>query len=229
MIYHILNGDGLASKFDLPGEGIICRETLISGNIKADNLSDFWKLRADFIQDEFGNSDYFEKVVSEFEKLNFITENDEVNLWFGNDAFCQVNMWFCLSLLFGTPTKVYRIFPDSEGWDCNFKDLEKCSANRQPLTIENIKLGADLWKAFSKNDLQSLKELSKTETKTFLKLDEVCLALIEIETKPKEILQEISANNEISFGQIFQQFRQKAGVYGFGDTQVRKILEQQTK
>lgn len=225
MIYHILNGDGIASKFDLPGEGIICREALISGNIQADDLADFWKLRADFIKEEFDDPDYFEKVVSEFEKFERITENDEVNLWFGNDAFCQVNMWFCLSLLFGSTTKVYRVFPDSEGWDCSFKDLEKCLSNRQSLTEKDIKLGADLWKAFSKNNEQSLKELSQTETKSFLKLDEVCSALIEIETKPRGILKEISANNEISFGQIFQQFREKAPVYGFGDLQVKRILE----
>ncbi|NJM53918.1 MAG: hypothetical protein HC846_11345 [Blastocatellia bacterium] len=84
MIYHVLNGDGLAENFDLEGEIVVCRECLIDGDLRAKNLNELWKVRAGFIKKNYGADDYFEKVKSEFDKLNNLKTTDEVNLWFGN-------------------------------------------------------------------------------------------------------------------------------------------------
>lgn len=91
--YHILNGDCLAEQLKqtkINQNFIVCRECLIDGDLYADNISDFWTIRAKFIADTYNISteEYFSKTVSEFEKLNNLPDNSEVYLWFEN--VCEV-------------------------------------------------------------------------------------------------------------------------------------------
>lgn len=225
MNYHILNGDALAQGFNLDGEIIVCREAFIEGELGTESLEDFWKVRAEFIGKSDNDDSYFEKVKGEFDKLNNLKPDDEVNLWFGDEAFCQVNLWFCLQLLADKNANVFRVFPDSDNWNCVFHNLEKCFENRQKLTIEDLQISKQLWKAFSSEDFEALKELGETESKGFLRLDEVCQALIEKNERPKEILREIVETGEKDFGKIFLQFRNQASIYGFGDSQVKNLLK----
>lgn len=64
--YHVLNGDCLAEqlrKTAINQNFIVCREALIDGNVKADNLEEFWEIRAKFIVNTYNASieDYFDK------------------------------------------------------------------------------------------------------------------------------------------------------------------------
>lgn len=224
MEYHILNGDGLAGNFSLEGKKIIFRECLIEGNLKSENLTDFWQTRAEFIEKSCGDNSYFEKVKNEIEKLNEIKPVDQVNLWFGNEAFCQVNMWFILSLLNNKNAEVFRVFPDSDDWHCIFHELKECYESRQIFTNSDLQLGKSLWEAFSSKDFEQLGKLSKTKSACFIKLEEVCQALIEKETKTEKILCEILEKGETDFGKLFTQFQKKAGIYGFGDVQFNALL-----
>lgn len=224
MIYHILNGDGLAENFDLEGEIIVCREALIEGNIQSENVEDFWIVRTDFVKKTHGADDYFEKVKSEFDKFEQIKSSDEVNLWFGNEAFCQVNLWFCLYLLQNSNARIYRIFPSGDSWDCSFDNLENAFVNRKILQEQDLQLGRGLWNSLAWNESDYLRKLSLKKSECFWQLREVCQALIEKETKPKQILHEIIKNGETDFSKIFLQFKQKAAIYGYGDSQVKNIL-----
>lgn len=224
MIYHILNGDALAESFELEGEIIVCREFLIEGDLRAKDLRELWQIRSEYVKEKFNDDSYFEKVKGEFDKLNNLKPDDEVNLWFGDEAFCQVNLWFCLQLLADKDAKLFRVFPDSDDWNCSYNDLKKSFTSRQKLTDDELRLGKQLWQAFSLQEFESLKELSKTNSNSFPKLNEVCQALIEKNSKPTEILQEIIQDGEKDFSKIFLQFRQKAGIYGFGDLQVKNLL-----
>lgn len=219
MIYQVLNGDGLAGNFNLEGEKVICRECLIDGNIKAKNLNELWKVRAEFVKNNYGADDYFEKVKKEFDKLNNLNSTDEVNLWFGNEVFCQLNMWFVLSLINNNPN-VYRVFPDSESWECSYKSLEVCFEKRQKMSSDEVNFGKNLWKHYISGSLK----INETDFESFPKFNEVCQAIIQKDTKPKEILREITKNGETDFSKIFIQFKEKAEIYGFGDTQVKRIL-----
>lgn len=221
MIYHVLNGDSLAENFNLEGEKVICRECLIDGNLISKSLDEFWQIRANFIGEKYNGKDYFEKVKSEFDKLENLNSQDEVNLWFGNEAFCQTNLWFILWFLSDKNITIYRVLPDSEGWNCTFENLANCFENRILLTKNDVQKGKQLWKSFCFKQF----ELTDTsDSKAFPHLKEVCQAIIEKEQRPKEILSEITANGESDFGKIFTQFKQKAGIYGFGDSQVKNIL-----
>lgn len=95
--YHILNGDCLFKIFpkNLQGEIIIWREALIDGPVSRDN---FFQDRERFISENYSaEGNYSEMVLKEFEKISNISENEKVFLWFEEDAFCQVNLWFLLA------------------------------------------------------------------------------------------------------------------------------------
>jgi hypothetical protein len=222
MILHVLNGDALADDFNLEGEIVICRECLIEGETNANSLEDFWKLRAEFIEKTYGENNYFDKVVREFEKLQNVSANDEVNLWFGNELFCQTNLWFCLSLLEKSNAKIYRVFPDSDNWNCRFDDLEGCFKNRKKLSAEDLQLGVALWNAYHVIYPKEFIELSETISPIFPHLNEVCDAEMFKSTRPRIILSQISATD---FDEIFKQFSAKAAIYGYGDLQVKNILK----
>ena len=99
--YHILNGDILKEQFpDISGELIVARECLVDGDVNGKNLAELYNSRAKFISKNYrGYSirDYYEKTVPEFQKIQDIPENSDINLWFEDDLFCQVNLWFVVT------------------------------------------------------------------------------------------------------------------------------------
>jgi hypothetical protein len=245
-IYHVLNGDCLAEQLGqtaINQDFIICRECLIDGDVKANNLNDFWKIRAEFIVDSYEatTEDYFEKTVKEFEKLSNLPENLEICLWFENDLFCQVNMWFVLSILLKQANlKVFRVFPISGNGDiwkgfgnATSAKLEKAYSSKVQFEQNDLDLGVHLWEAYQKNDFEQLKELSKTHSNCFEYLEEVCQAHLDrfpsnnTLGKPEQLIKELILDKPIEFQEVFQEFSERAGIYGFGDLQVKSIYERQ--
>lgn len=235
-IFHITNGDYLAEdlkKTSIEGEIIVCREALVLGNLKADSLEDFWEIRAKSISEDYNVSkeSYYEKSVSEFEKILNIPESSEINLWFENDLFCQVNLWFCFSLLSNRKgLKVYRVFPktnvenrwegfsDSDNWD-----LEKSLESKVLFNKDDIELAVNLWKAYQNNDLDSLKQLSENQSDCFHFLKEVISTYINI--KPEDFIRNQIENGIIDFDPVFKNFQEELEIFGFGDLQVMKIYQ----
>ena len=234
---HVLAGDALATDFKnagIEGESVVCRECLVDGDVRAESLEDFWRVRAGFIKSDYGEPEekYFARVVSEFEKVTNLAPGAEVNLWFEYELFCQVNLWFCLWLWRDKKVEFYRVAPvvrnEREIWKgfgrLSDIELKECFKRRIKLDETDVQLGGRLWEAFSSGDNRSLKLLSENESKSFPKLKEVCQAAIEIESRPKEKLQEILSTGETDFKEIFKQFVETEGVYGFGDAQVKRIM-----
>lgn len=235
-MFHITNGDFLADdlkKTSLEGEIIVCREALVSGNLKADSLEAFWKIRAQSIAEDYNVSpeSYYEKSVSEFDKILNIPEGSEINLWFEDDLFCKVNLWFCVSLLSKIKNlKLYRIFPklDIENpWkgfsDADKSDLEKSLESKVLFNEDDIELAENLWKAYQNNDNNSLKQLSENQSNGLRFLNEVIDAYINI--KPEDFIKYKIENGLTDFDSIFKKFHVELGIFGFGDLQVRKFYE----
>ncbi len=182
--------------------------------------------------------EYHEKVAGELAKLIDLDQDTEVNLWFEYELFCSVNMWFCLWLLSETGATVYRVEPvilDYENRWLGFgkleaADLQKCFDRRTAFSAEDIKLGVDLWNAYRKDDKNRLAELGGNPhgskgVSCFPYLAEVVAAAIEKDTRPAEIVAEIQFEGKTEFEDIFPEFTRRAGVYGFGDLQVKRIME----
>jgi hypothetical protein len=237
MIYHVLPGDSLVEEFrkiEIPGEVIVCREALIAGPVDAETPDEFWERRARFILAAYGEDeiDYHEKVADELERLGDISSTDDVNLWFEYELFCSVNMWFCLSRLDGSGAEIYRVKPavldEGDRWmgfgRLSADDLSRCYADRVKFTPDDIRLGTDLWTAYRENDQAGMMRLSAFESECFPYLNEVCQAAAERETRPAEILAEIHFEGKTEFDEMFSEFSRRAGVYGFGDLQVKRLL-----
>ncbi len=237
MIIHVLPGDSLVEEFTkagIEGETVVFREALIAGDVVAASLDEFWDIRANFLELEYGEDplDYREKVAYEIERLTYLPADAEVNLWFEYELFCQANLWFCLDLL-KYHASVYRVAPLNASPDDVWKGfgkhdapaLEECFQARARVNDEDKLKGSKLWEAFRNRESESLIELGNYRSESFPFLKEVCGAAAGIEKRPGEILTEIKETGISEFDEVFAEFQKRAGVYGFGDLQVERLIE----
>lgn len=237
MKHHVLPGDAQVEKFrktNIEGEIVVCRECLIVGDVDADTLPEFFEQRARFIHSEYGEDEvaYRAKVAGELVRLINLPRGSEVNLWFEYELFCSANMWFCLWMLREKEATVYRIAPIvlalEDIWNgfsnLNAAEMKECFRNRIQLTTNDINLGSELWSAYRHGDQKRLRELSKSESTSFPYLKEVCEAAIDKNTRPRQIIAEIMTGGFTDIQEIVSEFSERAGIYGYGEAQVRKII-----
>lgn len=235
-IFHITNGDYLADQLketSIDGEIIVSREALVSGPLQADSLEEFWKIRSEFILKDYNApiKSYYRKVVSEFEKMINIPEGSEVNLWFEDDLFCQVNLWFCISLLSKNKSlNIDRVFPktsEKDHWKgfsvSTNSDLEESLQSKVLFKEKDIEIALRLWKAYQNQDKISLKQLSANESDCFHFLKEV----IDVYSNkdPEVFIKNLIENGTTDFNSIFKKFQEELEILGFGDLQVKSIFE----
>ncbi|HZY80357.1 MAG TPA: hypothetical protein VFE50_12595 [Cyclobacteriaceae bacterium] len=244
MIYNILNGDSLAHSFPdakIPGETIVFREALIDGSLSGNTLPDFYRSRAKFLG--VTEAEYYEKVESEFEKITNAANNSEFNLWFEYDLFCQVNMWFVISLINSLPItkKVYVVYTshldknDKLFWNgfgpANADDLKVCFEDRILLSNADLQSGEALWTAYKTNNLDELTHLGESQSAAFPYLAEVIQAHIErfpkdgTNGRPEKVIEDITKNITTDFSKVFKEFWNRESIYGFGDTQLKPIYD----
>src|SRR3989337_2987812 len=244
MIYNILNGDSLANSFPdakIEGDIIVVREALMDGDLSGDNLNDFWRSRAKYHGST--EADYHNGVAKEFEKIINAPDNSEFNLWFEYDLFCQVNMWFVISIINNLSIKkkvhaVYTSYLDKTSkqfWNgfgpANSDELKVCYAKRISLSEADIDLGQDLWKAYKNSNLEELTNLSKNQSLTFPYLQEVVNAHVDrfpkdgTKGRPEKVIEDITKNISTDFHKVFKEFWSRESIYGFGDTQLKSLYE----
>ncbi len=242
MVYNILNGDSLAHSFPdtkIEGEIIVVREAFIDGALSGDNLDEFWQSRAKSMG--LTTTEYNNTVVKEFEKIIHAPDNAEFNLWFEYDLFCQVNLWFVLSIIDGLSIKkkvfaVYTTYLDKTSqlfWNgfgpANSAELTICYANRIPLSEADINFGHQLWKAYKNGKLEELTILSRNRYFAFPYLQEVVRAHVDCFPKdgtkgrPEKVIEDITRNISTEFQKVCKEFWKREGIYGFGDTQIKSI------
>ncbi|MCC6327765.1 MAG: DUF1835 domain-containing protein [Acidobacteria bacterium] len=238
MSIHVLPGDSLAAEFNktgINGEVVVCRECLVAGDKSGATLEEFWERRANFIALDYGGDpiEYQENVAYELEKLIGLPADTEVNLWFEYELFCQVNMWFCLDLVMGSDAEVFRVEPLNASPDDIWKgfgpsgaaDLVNCFEARTRFSDEDIRMGSRLWHAFREGDLDELRRLGEYRSPCFPFLKEVCEAAAEIGSRPAAIVRELKARGLNELDSLFPEFQKRAGVYGYGDLQVERLLQ----
>ena len=242
---HILNGDSLSEmlqRAQMGGEFIVCRECLIEGPTQASDLATFWVMRAKYLDkaDDAPFSKYSILVKKELEKLESLSPNTEINLWFENDLFCQVNLWFILSLiakLHQQPT-LYRVFPivkekQKEWWGfgcLSDKDLYQSYAQKVQLSESDILVGNQLWEAYQQSNFEELTRLSQYNSLAFRYLPEVIQAHIERfpaagHGRPEKAIHGIIQTESKDFNEVFAEFSKQQGIYGFGDSQVKQLYD----
>jgi hypothetical protein len=244
MLYNILNGDSLAYSFpnaEIEGNVVVFREALIDGELSGDNLPEFWQSRARYMS--ITEVDYNDNVVKELEKLINAPDNSVFNLWFEYDLFCQVNMWFVISMINSLQIKktivaVYTSHLDKTSnhfWNgfgpANSDELQVCYANKIVLSEADTNLGTQLWKAYQNGRLDELTTLSTYQSPAFPHLQEVVKAHTDrfpkdgTKGRPEKVIEYIIKNISTDFSKVFEEFWKRESIYGFGDTQLKSLYD----
>jgi hypothetical protein len=244
VIYHILNGDSLAYSFPdakIEGDIIVVREALIDGDLSGNDLREFWRSRARYLG--LTETEYRDKVASEFEKITNAPDDSEFNLWFEYDLFCQVNMWFVISIINNLPVrkKVYAVYTsylnrtDKQFWNgfgpADSSQLQACFGHRILLSDAELQLGKALWTAYKDNKFEELIRLSQNQSSAFPYLQEIVKAHIERFPKdgttgrPEKVIEDITKNISTDFHEVFKEFWNRESIYGFGDTQLKHLYD----
>jgi len=245
MRYHVLNGDSLGNTFPeakIPGDTVVVREALMDGNLSGKTLEAFWQTRANYIG--IPDDEYHKAVATEFEKIINAPAGTEFNLWFEYDLFCQVNMWFVLSLIQQLPgnKKVFAVYTthlnkdDKNFWNgfgpAKAENLRFCFDHRVELNDADLQSGTELWNAYKNNDLDKLGSLAEQHSSAFPYLKDVISAHIDRfptqgrRGRPERVIEEITKNISTDFNKVFQEFWKRESIYGFGDVQLKKIYDE---
>ena len=244
MLYHILNGDALKAQLQgkINGQLIIARECLVDGPISSTDLEVFYAERAQFLSTAYGDVDpsaYYEKVVPEFSKLQQIEAGAEVNLWFEEDLFCQVNCWFVLHVLqhAGIDVKLSWVLPSADiryGFGgMNEAALLAAYENRTALSNRAFAQLSRLWPLYQQNEIDAMLAVVAPLSADFPFLSKAIEAHRERLPqenslgRPKQALLKIMQDlGTREFGPIFRAFHQQESIYGFGDLQVKRLLDE---
>ena len=243
---HLLNGDALLARFPktINGEQLICRECFVEGPVKSKMLADFFKQRSIYLNQlygEFIEDDYNSHVADEFyDFIRFAEDNNPLILWFEDDLFCQVNLWFSLSLLFSVARTehIYLVRPPVHSpygfVGLSNKELESCYDLRIMLT--ELPLWNQLWTHFQEQAIPNLLHVAQKLSLTYpFVLPAVGAYIDSIPQKgfigrPKERLKEIILELKTrSFGPVFQVFCERESIYGYGDLMVKRLFDELMK
>lgn len=243
--YHIVNGDALKAQFPttIEGELIVARECLVDGDVKSDSLEELYKVRATFISTFYPGcsfQEYYKGTVSEFEKIKQIPTESTIYLWFEDDLFCQVNFWFVGHLLFHfvRDVKVFLVRP-TRHTSFGFGGLtagDLVQLLQKAMELTQIRQIARLWGYYQNDDTKNLlhtaKELS-TSLPFIVPAVEAHIARIPSRNNPGRPIQALLAIMEElktdDFAPIFREFSKRESIYGFGDVQVQRLLDQMRK
>jgi hypothetical protein len=209
--------------------------------LSGDTLSDFWQSRANYIGST--KTEYHNNVVKEFEKIMNAPDNSAFNLWFEYDLFCQVNMWFVISIInsLSIKKKVFAVFTSyldrssKQFWNgfgpANSGDLKVCYADRIPLSEADMNFGQKLWEAYKNGNLEALTDLSKHRSPAFPYLQEVVKAHVDrfpkdgTKGRPEKVIEDITTNISTDLHKVFEEFWNRESIYGFGDTQLKSLYD----
>lgn len=241
--FHILNGDALNDRFpdSVNGEIIVARECLIDGPVFGETLEDFFSVRSNYLNNQYSgvHPDYSEDVGPEFKRIIELPEESTVNLWFEDDLFCQLNFWFCCSLIseYASPKQTFLVRPHTNlqygigGLDSN--GLVQAFQTRVELTPKDVELFSTLWKLYQKNEHAVILRLSEQNEEKFPFLSAAAQANLDRfpadgspgrpELSLLDIMKETGSDE---FGPVFREFHKRESIYGFGDLQVKRLFDE---
>lgn len=239
MTYHILNGDALLNQFpNIEGTIIICRECMIDGPIQGKDESVFFDHRAQFIADYFDTSEenYNDKCLKELFKMDLITSDDEINLWFEDDLFCQSNLWFIIHMLCTRGlNKISLVRPNHNGWmgfgSMNTTALKEVYDSRISIGSQSSQHFSELWKAYQHENISQMKEMALYLRAIVPRLPQVIKAHADrnrgsiSEGRPEKALRALKEKGFKDFGEVFNWFSENEGIYGYGDLQIEKMWD----
>lgn len=244
---HIINGDSAwapLKNLNLDGKIFVWREMLCDGPThKSVNSLSFKEIRTKFLSEHYDISpkeyeDKFLNQFSVFEEEKF----SEIYLWFEYDLFCHINMLAAIQFLkeLEINIPIYLICSGRIKGESKLKGLaelapkefQKAYENRVLLQEDDLQLAHDIWTLYNENNPKRLAPYI-CKSSNFEYLSNCLRAHLErfpnLETGLnvlEENLLHLVENNQItSINQWLGYSLQYQGYYGYGDTQMQKILD----
>jgi hypothetical protein len=174
-----------------------------------------------------------------FKKCKNIPDDVDINLWFEDDLFCQVNFWFVISLIYENHKNpsVFLIRPKINS-EYNFGGMSKDELftefqNKIKIDLSEIKELSSLWKLYQQNDCDEMIRIAKKLKDRFpflipaIKAHKNRLPQNGNLGRPTQsLIQIMEERNTVEFGQIFKTFCIREEIYGFGDLQVKILVDE---
>lgn len=247
-ILHITNGDSLTELLDeihLDGDIIVWREMLCEGpTVQEVGTEKFISVRKKFLLETYGISevDYEEKFVSQLNKLATIDKYDEIILWFEFDLFCHINMLAAISYLLQHKSKepIYLVCSGRVSGEKEMKGLSELNEKQLMAHYESkIRLSEDdlemahfIWQLYCGNNPNRLKpEIRKSSNFKYLsscmrahieRFPNAFTGLNSLETNILKLIQKYNIKSE---NQLCGYVLNYQGYYGYGDSQIIRILD----
>ena len=211
----------------------MARECLVDGDVKASSPEELFEKRARFLNSiapEVNPENYLKDTAGDFRKMQNLEEDSEVNLWFEDDLFCQVNFWFVCHLIHRSQinSKLFLVRPGAQSpysfANYSTEGLKNLYANKVAITHLD-KLSA-LWIAYQDGDSIRLERTAAELESTYPFIRPAVVAHLMRPAKPENSIREIITQLDTKdFGKVFQEFCKKESIYGFGDLQVKRIFD----
>lgn len=225
----------------ISGTKLVMRECLVDGDVMASSLAELLEVRARFMASypDCTVEEYYEKAASQIRLISSIPIDVDVCLWFEDDLFCQVNLWFTAWLL-KDHHQLSLVRPeDSLRYGFSGLDeagLRKAHENGTDIPAEAMADFSKLWEYYQSEDMESLLTIGTKWQDDFPFLLPAIHAHRNRFPKdgspgyPTALIEELIAElNTKSFGPVFQEFCRRTPIYGFGDLQVKRLFDDALK
>jgi hypothetical protein len=237
---HVLNGDATATVFaeaGVAGEQLVWRDILVEGPVTAvDATPAALDTRAGYLAERLSiaRADYVRGVAEQTRALEAGRSHDEIVLWFEQDLFCAVNLWYVLAWLARRPdgaqlTLVYPPVDEVKGLGMREPaQLAALFTERRRVTPPALALGRRAWEAYTNRDPHAAAALADTETDALpfvrdafrlhcARFPSVVTGLNEVETATLASLE----RGSMRFGELFRAVTAdpRGARHGMGDVQ----------
>ena len=246
-VLHILNGDSLSegiAPLNLTGDVLVWREMLCAGPVSAEVGSDrFYSARSSFLNEfyDVSESRYLEAFIKPLRDLGPLDRYTEINLWFEYDLFCHMNLLGALAWIsqHAFKGKIFHICSGRIKGETKLLGLSELSESqlrshfekRKLLSPTDLDIANDIWIDYTANDPSAL--LPKITRKSSFDYLSNCLKshikrFPSVETglnvMETHVLKLIDTHAIKSEHQLCGYVLSQQGYYGYGDTQVLRII-----
>lgn len=245
---HIVNGDVVAEKLRqsvVQGDILVWREIYTVGPVFEDMSTEYNRImRAEYLEQNLGiaSTEYIANCKQQEEQLTKFREYDEIVLWFEHDLFDQTMLCYLLSYfahqdLGNTKLNLLTIgeFPGIELFrglgQLTKEQLQTLSGTWQMVSRKELLLGKALWKAYTANDPQYLKQLLNTDTSALPFAKDAYLAYLSrlpseqdgIGSVEREVIKEIAGGEHSPYA-LFRKVGNTLHQLGMGDLEFWYVL-----
>jgi hypothetical protein len=237
---HVLNGGATATVFaaaGLPGDVLVWRDILVEGPVTTEwTTLEALAVRTAFLAARLAIDPerYRSSVREQDEGLARALRQEEIVLWFEQDLFCAVNLWYVLAWLARRPaaarlTLIYPPVDKVKGMGVREPaQLAALFSERSLVTPDALALGRRVWEAYTDSDPRAAAALAETATDALpfvrdalrlhcARFPSVVTGLNEVETATLASLERSS----MRFGELFRTVTAdpRGARHGMGDVQ----------